>query len=299
MRSLTFLIIFSFSYLPIYAQEEFINYEKDTEWMKKLSSMNGADRNDANIEFTSDRFFQTYQTSIIKIDYNPILDKHINKYLSYKWLPKVIGLLEYYRPLFENKLKEYGLPFELILLPIVESNLNPQAKSPVGAMGLWQFMPGTGKQYGLTKNDKVNLFFDPYASTDSACQFLSYLYKELKDWNLVLAAYNSGLGRVQSALKKARTNNFWVVRQYLPQETQAYVPTFHAIKYIYKNYNFLYKSLPSLKYSFSSVKEVTVHKDTTFKELSQELRINLQTLYFLNPHLTSEFIPKNSFVYCL
>ena len=178
MRSLTFLIIFSLSYLPIYAQEEFINYEKDTEWMKKLSSMNGADRNDVNIEFTSDRFFQTYQTSVIKIDYNPILDKHINRYLSYKWLPKVIGLLEYYRPLFENKLKEYGLPFELILLPIVESNLNPQAKSPVGAMGLWQFMPATAKAYNLRVDDAIDERYHPEKATDAAIQYLKKAYEK-------------------------------------------------------------------------------------------------------------------------
>lgn len=291
-----FFHFFLFSHFVLFSQNEFIDYEKDSLWMRKLEMMQGAEKRKTTI--FSDGF-QNFSNSSIKIEYHPIIDKHINKYLSYKWLPKIIGLFEYYRPLFESKLQEYNLPIELALLPVVESNLNSTAISPAGAMGLWQFMPATGKQYGLAKNNSTNLFYDPYFSTDGACKFLSYLYKELKDWNLVLSAYNSGLGRVKQAIQKAGTTNYWAVREFLPKETQAYVPTFHAIVFIYSNYDDFYLSLPTLKYSFAETKEITIIHTTTFKELAKQLNINLQTLYFLNPHLTSEIIPKNSFVYTL
>lgn len=279
-----------------HAQNDYIDYEKDEKWMYRLEEMAGSERNEA-ISFNADKFVKI--TSSITISYHSSIGNNIERYLSYQWFPKVMGLLEYYRPLFEEKLSEYGLPKELCLLPIVESNLNPQAQSPVGAEGLWQFMPATGKQYGLAKNQSVNLFFDPYMSTDAACRFLSYLYKELQDWNLVLSAYNCGLGRIRQAIRKAGTTDYWEVRKYLPPETQAYVPTFHAVRYLYNNYSMYYQTKPVLKYSFLNTKEITTNVATTFRAMSKKMGINLQTLYFLNPHLTSESIPKNSFVYLL
>lgn len=288
--------LFFISFLKGFSQNEvFIDYEKDTQWIQKLSQMQGSKQN--SFSFSKELFLK--QSSKIPISYHPVIEYHIERYLSYKWISKIIGLFEYYRPLFESKLNEYHLPLELALLPIVESNLNPQAISQAGAMGLWQFMPQTGKQYGLVKSKNINLFFDPYASTESACQLISYLYKELNDWNLVLSAYNSGLGNVRKAIKKAQTTDYWQVRKFLPKETQAYVPTFHAIKFIYHYYNQLFQSLPSLKYHFLQTKEITIPKSTTFVSLSKELQINLETLYFINPHLTQEFIPKNSFIYIL
>lgn len=289
-----FVLLFSFN-LFSQTNETFIDYEKDTKWMKKLSQMKGTEQN--NFSFSEELFLQ--QSSKISIPYHSAIKYHIERYLSYKWLPKVIGLFEYYRPLFEQKLFENQLPLELALLPIVESNLNPHAISHAGAMGLWQFMPQTGKQYGLIKNKNINLFFDPYASTESACKFLLYLYKELNDWNLVLSAYNSGLGNVKNAIKKANSSDYWKVREFLPKETQAYVPTFHAIKFIFNHYSSLYKTRPTLKYNFLQTKEINITKNTTFSSLSKELKMNLETLYFLNPHLIQEIIPKNSFVYIL
>lgn len=238
-------------------------------------------------------------SSAIQLDYNYTLENTINTYYNYRWLPKVFGLLTYYEPLFENSLAYYKLPSDLKYIAIIESNLNPQANSPVGAGGLWQFMPQTGKQYGLAKNSYINLFYDPYYSTDAACRFFDYLYNLLGDWNLVLSAYNCGGGCVQKAIKKAGTRDYMKVREFLPQETKDYVMRFHAVRYLhyYKNlyYDFDYK----LPFSFDQVQEMKVIKGTTFYNFSKSNQLNLQMLYFLNPHIITEIIPANTFVYYL
>ncbi len=276
----------------------YIDYESDKKWLKKIDSYSLT-----NSEITVARvdvkynFNYSNKNSNVTIDYNNVIEEYINKYISYKWLPKTFGLLNFYEPLFEMKLIEYGLPTDLKYLPIVESNMNPVAGSWAGASGLWQFMPLTGNQYGLAKTNKINLFYDPYISTDAACQYLKRLYKIFGDWNLVLSAYNSGEGRVLKAITAAGSKNYWKVRKYLPAETRAYVPSFHAIRFIGKLYPLYYSYLPKLKYNYSQVRQVIVNNTTTFKEFSNKNKINIQILYFLNPHIVTELIPKNVFLY--
>lgn len=301
-------ILFFFLILPfsLFSQQDeqnsenlfFIDYEKDTKWLNNLQSL----INDVNEGVDSNiNIYKTFQAinsvSDVNISYNNIIRQYINKYLSYKWIRKTYGLLKFYEPLFESKLKEYNLPVELKYLAIVESNLNPQAGSWVGASGLWQFMPKTGANYGLAKNSKINLFYDAYASTDAACQYFSFLYKILGDWNLVLSAYNAGHGTVLRAIKKAGSKEYWRVRKYLPDETKAYVPSFHAVRYIGEMYPFLFETLTTLKYDYTNVREMTAKKNTTFKEFAKENNLNLKQIYFLNPHIVTENIPKGCFVY--
>ena len=279
--------------------ENYIDYSKksDREWIQKIDNQfKDTDKNNYHFSLESN-FVKKDNSFLIQIEYNYIIEDNINRYLNYKWLPKVLGLLEFYKPLLSYKLKEYGLPQELMYLAIVESNLNPTAVSPVGAMGLWQFMPETGNNYGLKKGQFVNTFYDPVLATDSACRFLKYLYEMLGNWNLVLSAYNSGLGNVSKAIKKAKTDNYWEVRKYLPAETRAYVPAFHALKYIGNSLSTFYKSIPSLKYSFADVSEEYITEPTTFKEFSKKNKVNLQTLYFLNPHILTERVPANVILY--
>lgn len=304
-RIITTLIIISggglfFSQVKIDSTKEevFIDYENDVKWISKVKSLNmgEVEYHNKNISVV-ESFKYINENSDIYINYNNVIGKYINKYMSYSWLPRIYGLLEFYEPLLEAKLKQYGLPLHLKYLVIVESNLNPQAGSWVGASGLWQFMPATGKNYGLAKNNKINLFYDPYLSTDSACRYLRYLYNMLKDWNLVLSAYNAGEGRVLGAIKKAGTKNYWIVRNYLPAETKAYAPSFHAVRYIGEAYYLYYKKKPVLKYNYAQVKEMKIKKRTSFIQFSRQYGLNLQTLYFLNPHIVTEEIPANSFVY--
>ncbi len=298
---LKFTIFFALLSQLFFSQEKefFIDYEKDKKWIKKVESFNmgSTDLIKNKIVNVKEYFNYVNSKAAISIAYNDVIDQHINRYASYKWLPKIYGLLDFYTPLFERKLKEYGLPQELKYLAIVESNLNPQAGSWAGASGLWQFMPATGGRFGLAKSSTINLFYDPYLSTDAACKYLQYLYKFFKDWNLVLSAYNSGEGRVLKAIKKAGTKDYWTVRQYLPAETRAYAPSFHAVRFIGESYSLYFKSKPVLKYSYDHVKEFKVQKNTTFNDLAKLNQLNLTTLYFLNPHIVTELVPKNSFIY--
>lgn len=302
MRIKIFLIVMGLSSFVGGQEKEkefFIDYEKDKKWIAKVESFNmGSTELIKNKKIKVEDYFKYInENSEISIDYNEVISQHINRYSSYRWLPRIYGLLEFYAPLFEAKLRQYGLPKDLKYLAIVESNLNPQAGSWAGASGLWQFMPMTGKNYGLAKNDKINLFYDPYSSTDAACRYLTYLYKLFGDWNLVLSAYNSGEGRVMGAIRKAGTKSYWVVRNYLPAETRAYAPSFHAVRYIGEAYELYYKTKPVLKYSYAQVKEMKIKSTTTFSNFAYQNGLNLQTLYFLNPHIVTEVIPVNSFVY--
>lgn len=280
----------------------FIDYESDAKWINKLKSnsyfLDEKEKKIARVK-VKENFNYANSISSLTIEYNDVIDNYISKYTSYTWMPRIFGLLNFYEPLFEAKLREYGLPTDLKYLAIVESNLNPVAGSWAGASGLWQFMPATGNSYNLAKSNYINLFYDPYISTDAACKYLKRLYKMFGDWNLVLSAYNSGEGRVLKAMKKAGSKNYWVVRNYLPAETKAYAPSYHAVRFIGKMYGLYYSSLPKLKYTFSNVKEMTVSKNTTFREFALKNKINIEILYFLNPHIVTEIIPKNTFVYYL
>jgi membrane-bound lytic murein transglycosylase D len=137
-----------------------------------------------------------------------------------------------YFNLIENILQQYGLPKELKYIAVIESNLSTGATSVVGAGGPWQFMPYTAKDYGLVVNGAVDERRDYYKSTHAAARYLLYLYSQLHDWLLVMAAYNGGPGRVYSAIRKSGSNDFWRLQYYLPEESRTYVKRFIATHYI-------------------------------------------------------------------
>ncbi len=230
------------------------------------------------------------------IEYNPILESLIKKNLKNKreLLKKMISLSYYYFPIFEKELDQYDLPLELKYLAIVESGLRPKIKSSMGATGLWQFMYQTGKMQGLVINSYVDERMDPLKSTKAACEYLSSLYKTFEDWDLALAAYNSGPGNVLKALKRARgKKNYWNIRRYLPRETAGYVPAFLAYMYIFehaKDHN-----LTPHKPEYLSIETDTVKIKTkvTFKEISRAIKIDYKELQFLNPAYKLNIIPKS------
>lgn len=205
---------------------------------------------------------------------------------------KTMGLADLYFPMFEEILDRYEIPEELKYLAIVESALNPKARSRVGATGLWQFMYYTGKKYGLTVNSYIDARRDPYLATEAACHYLKLMHDIYNDWNLALAAYNSGPGNVNKAIRRSGgKRTFAEIRRYLPRETRSYVPAFIAINYLY-NYSEDYDLVKNpVKIDFEAIDTVHVNKRVVFEYLSAFTGVDKEMLEFLNPMYRRQVVP--------
>ena len=239
--------------------------------------------------------------SIIEMPFNDIVKKHIEAYTG-RLRNKVSYMLaaaNFYIPLFEEALDTYDLPLELKYLPIIESALNPKAQSRARACGLWQFMLRTGKIYGLESNSLVEERFDPVKSTWAAVRYLKELYDIYKDWNLVLAAYNSGPGNVNKAIRRAGgATDYWAIYPFLPRETRGYVPGFIAANYIMTYYCEhgicpMESQLPAL------TDTIHINRDLHLQQVASVCNIDIEQLRSLNPQYKKDIIPGNSKVYAL
>ena len=205
---------------------------------------------------------------------------------------RMLGLAELYFPMFEELLDLYGLPAELKYLAIVESALKPNVRSRAGAKGLWQFMYRTGRLYGLSTTSYIDDRCDPYKSTVAACRYLKFLHGLYDDWDLALAAYNSGPGRVNRAIRRSGgKKNYWELWRYLPRETRGYVPAFIAVNYImeYATEHNIYPTPP--RFFEYQQDTVVVHRRVEFDALTQVLDISLDDLRYLNPTYKRDIIP--------
>ncbi|TDQ28568.1 lytic transglycosylase domain-containing protein [Tenacibaculum caenipelagi] len=228
------------------------------------------------------------------LEYNPALEKVINSYLKYrkKYYPALMARAKYYFPMFEQYLDQYDIPLEMKYLAIVESALRPDARSRVGATGLWQFMYGTGIQFDLKVNSYVDERQDPVKATIAACKYLSQLYKIFDDWDLALAAYNSGPGNVTKAIKRSGGyKNYWNIRPFLPRETAGYVPAFYATMYIfeYADKHNLYPEAPKIFHFETDT--IRVKRTVSFDQISEKTGIDTELLSFLNPAYKLDIIP--------
>jgi len=229
-------------------------------------------------------------TTPFELVYNDQVQRFID-FWAYRRRPlmsNMLGLGRLYFPLFEEMLDRYQIPLELKYLAIVESALNPVAVSRAGATGLWQFMPATGRIYGLNPGRSVDDRSDPFKATDAACRHFIDLYNRFGDWNLVLAAYNCGSGCVSRAIRRAGgETDFWKLQPYLPRETQNYVPAFIAVAYVmehHKDYN-LFPATPP--FVFFELDTVHVRGFLTLDYLAEKLGIDPAQLRYLNPALKS------------
>ncbi len=250
----------------------------------------------------------------MEMAYNDIVQRFIDRYagrLRYS-VSYLLGAANFYMPIFEEALESYQIPLELKYLPIIESALNPKAVSRVGATGLWQFMLGTGRQYGLEVNSLVDERRDPVKSSYAAARYLRDLYRIFGDWNLVIAAYNCGPENINKAIRRYRAANgrtesdaitqadkdYWKLYPYLPAETRGYVPAFIAANYI-MTYYCEHNICPMTTRLPAQSDTVVVHKDVHLEQIAGVLGLDADILRTINPEFRRDIVPGNTKPYAI
>lgn len=280
-------------------------------WLKELASVNlfeemEEDLTESNFdegdieydglstELLKKRLKLLDQKTPFKVEYNESLERLIKSFLKKrkKSFERLMGLSEYYFPMFEEQLAKNNVPLEVKYLAIVESALNPSARSRVGATGLWQFMYATGKQYNLEVTSYVDDRSDPLKSSEAASKFLKDLYNVFGDWDLVLASYNAGPGNVSKAIRRSNGyTNYWNIRPNLPRETQNYLPAFYATMYIFeyaKEHGLVAKKTP---FMLAQTDTIALKKNISFDQLSSLLDLPEDEITFLNPTYKLKQVP--------
>lgn len=231
--------------------------------------------------------------SVIEMPYNEVVQQFIDRYSGRlrRSVSLMLGAQNFYMPLFEEALETYGLPLELKYLPVIESALNPNAVSRVGATGLWQFMLATGKRYGLEVNSLVDERRDPVLSSYAAAQYLRDLYKIFGDWNLVIAAYNCGPDNINKAIHRSKgEKDYWQIYPYLPKETRGYVPAFIAANYI-MTYYCEHNICPMTTRLPAKTDTVMVGRNVHLEQIASVCNIDIEQLRTLNPAYRRDIVP--------
>ena len=228
------------------------------------------------------------------IEYNPSLESVIKSYLKNRKrsTETLISRSHLYFPMFEAVLDKYNLPLEIKYLAVVESALKPRAKSGVGATGLWQFMFATGKQYGLEVSSYVDERCDPLRATNAAAKYLESLYKIFGDWDLALAAYNSGPGNVTKAIRRSGGyQNYWNIRSFLPSETAGYLPAFLATMYLFEYADAHGFKVDKNQFPIIATDTIHVKQMISLDHVAELTDTKIETLQFLNPSYKLDIIP--------
>ena len=231
----------------------------------------------------------------IEMPLNDVTRKFIDSYSTRmkSSVAIMLGAANFYNPIFEEALERYGLPLELKYLPVIESALRPSATSRAGAAGLWQFMIGTGKRYGLEVNTLVDERRDPIKSSEAAAHYLSDLYDMFGDWSLAIAAYNCGEGNVQKAITRSggqEGSDFWSVYNRLPRETRGYVPAFIAATYI-MNYYCEHGIVPHDATLPLESDTVVVAHEVSFAQIASKCHVSVDELRAINPQYRKDIVP--------
>ena len=274
-----------------------------------LSGDNDCQMKDVNPVYPKETYIERLSRipSVMELAYNDIVQKFIDRYsgrLRYS-VSYMLGAANFYLPIFEEALEAYQLPLELKYLPIIESALNPKAVSRAGATGLWQFMIGTGKQYGLEVNSLVDERRDPVKSSYAAARYLKALYKIFGDWNLVIAAYNCGPENINKAIRYYRAakgrnkedeaitaadKDYWQIYPYLPAETRGYVPAFIAANYI-MTYYCEHNICPMTTRLPAQTDTVIVSRNVHLEQVAAVLGLDIDMLRSLNPEYRRDIVP--------
>ena len=239
--------------------------------------------------------------TIVKMPYNNMVRSCIDRYTkrSRSQVSYMLGISEFYMPMIEDEIDRLGLPQELKYLPIIESAMNPKAKSRAGAKGLWQFMFSTGKLYGLKSNNYIDDRFDPLKSTRAALTYLNDLYAMFGNWELAIAAYNCGPGNVKKAIKRSGgKTDFWKIYRWLPRETRGYLPGFIAANYIMTFYedHGICPMEPNIPVTTDTIH---VNRNLHFKQIAEVCKTDIEEIRALNPQYIKDIIPGENETYVL
>ncbi len=308
LKSITILMLAVMFSISSYAQEDSIYLENQT--ISNIDSlMNGwyvktsIESNNQKDIFTNEHYIDVEDSVIIErmkkiatpmiMTYNQDVRNWINLYLKRGkyMIPTIMGMSEYYFPMFEEELAAHEMPIELKYLPIIESALNPRAVSRAGATGIWQFIYTTGKRYGMEINSYIDERRDPIKSTKAAAAYLGDLYSIFGDWNLALAGYNCGAGNVRKAIvRSGGKTDFWEIYRYLPRETRGYVPAFIAITYI-MNYTEEHNFYPASIELPLNTDTVMITDTLHLLQVAEVLDMPIEQLRDLNPQYKTDIIP--------
>ena len=251
-------------------------------------------------EIIAKRMYLLDQSSPMDFTFNDITSFYIDRYLTrdVKLVSRMLGISYLYFPMMEQQLDRFQIPLELKYLAIVESALNPKARSRSGATGLWQFMYATGKEYNLNVTSYIDERQNPLKSTIAACEYFQVLYSIFGDWNLVLAAYNGGPGYLKRVMAKTELSDFWDLRPHLRKETQGYVPKFIALTYamtFYKEHNI---EVFDSNIKINERDTFSFQQQVPYYLLSDMFCVDVEILNYLNPSFKSDLLPEGD-VICL
>ena len=239
--------------------------------------------------------------TIVRMPYNNMVRSCIDRYTKNgrSQVSYLLGISEFYFPLIEEEIDRIGVPRELKYLPIIESAFNPKATSRAGAKGLWQFMYGTGKLYGLKANNYIDERFDPAKSTTAALHFLKDLYDMFQSWELAIAAYNCGPGNVKKAIMRSGgSTDFWKIYPWLPRETRGYLPGFIAASYIMTYYedHGICPMEPELPIATDTIH---VNRNLHFEQIAKVCGVDIEEIRALNPQFLKDIVPGENETYVL
>ena len=259
-----------------------------------IFSQTHLEKHNLNKDTIKERFKKLNQKTLIELYYNEEVEKKIIQQLTHKlkFYNKSKRHLEFYLPLFHEKLSNEKLPVELKYLPVIESNLNPTATSKVGATGLWQLMFYTAAENGLVMNSYVDERMDPVKSTTAAVRYLKKLYDIHKEWNLAVASYNAGPRTISKAIQRSGGyQNYWNIRPFLPKETANYIPSFFATIYVLEYAKEHGINIDNDSNYFFKTDSVLIKQKVSIHQVSNALNISEDKLTDLNPSYVHKIIP--------
>ena len=270
---------------------------------KTYLSTGDCNMKDENPTFTPEEYIERLRRmpTIMEMGYNDIVQRFIDRYMGRlrHSVSYMLGAANFYVPIFEEALEAYQVPLELKYLPVIESALNPKAVSRVGATGLWQFMLGTGKMYGLEVNSLVDERRDPVRASYAAARYLRDLYRIFGDWNLVIAAYNCGPGNINKAIRRSGGfKDYWQLYPYLPAETRGYVPAFIAANYA-MTYYCEHNICPMTTKLPLQTDTIVVDRDVHLEQIADVLDLDIEMLRSLNPQYRRDIVPGSSKKYAI